>query len=275
MRPGYNWLRLLPLVGVMSLLFYLSHLPGKSLHLPNIVNVDKALRLPGVCDPWPGLHFCPVPRTGGAAIPDRSPFPVPLFCLLYGIFDEFHQAFFPGTSGEWRRLGGRFRRWPAGGARFHGVATALFAETPRMSLWIALSSAPIRNCVQEIIPGREDRPVLVFLHEGLGSIGQWQDFPGQLCLRTGCHGLVYDRIGHGRSSGLGQQRTIHYLHSHALVELPLVVRHSLAARPYFLIAPLRWRIHRSDRRCGAVSATQRHHHHGGAHHGRGLHPGGD
>ena len=94
---------------------------------------------------------------------------------------------------------------------------------------------PNQELCQEIIPGREDRPVLVFLHEGLGSIGQWRDFPGQLCRRTGCPGLVYDRIGHGRSSGLGQQRTIHYLHSHALVELPLVVRHSLAARPYFLI----------------------------------------
>lgn len=94
---------------------------------------------------------------------------------------------------------------------------------------------PDQALYQEIIPGREDRPVLVFLHEGLGSIGQWRDFPEQLCQRTRCPGLLYDRIGHGRSSPCAQKRTIHYLHAHALVELPRVVHHSIAGKPYFLI----------------------------------------
>jgi len=43
-------------------------------------------------------------------------------------------------------------------------------------------------------------PTLVFLHEGLGCIELWRDFPAKLCVATGCRGLVYDRTGYGRSS---------------------------------------------------------------------------
>ena len=41
--------------------------------------------------------------------------------------------------------------------------------------------------------GGAGRPALVFLHEGLGSIGQWRDFPGKVAQATGCRALVYDR----------------------------------------------------------------------------------
>ena len=40
---------------------------------------------------------------------------------------------------------------------------------------------------------------LVFLHEGLGCIELWKDFPEKLCLSTGCSGLVCDRMGYGGS----------------------------------------------------------------------------
>ena len=43
-------------------------------------------------------------------------------------------------------------------------------------------------------------PLLVFLHEGLGSLGLWKDFPGQLCQAAGCRGLVFSRWGYGHSS---------------------------------------------------------------------------
>jgi len=36
-------------------------------------------------------------------------------------------------------------------------------------------------------------PTLVFLHEGLGSIRQWRDFPQKVAQATGCRALVYDR----------------------------------------------------------------------------------
>ena len=49
-----------------------------------------------------------------------------------------------------------------------------------------------------------DRPVWVFLQEGLGSITQWRDFPEDLCAATGMSALVYDRTGYGRSSALAR-----------------------------------------------------------------------
>ena len=85
------------------------------------------------------------------------------------------------------------------------------------------------------IDGPPNRPCLVFLHEGLGSVGQWKDFPRQLCARTGCPGLVYDRLGYGRSSPLKRTFTIHYLHEYGLFELPLVIDALLPDRPFLLV----------------------------------------
>jgi len=53
------------------------------------------------------------------------------------------------------------------------------------------------------IPGpRPDAPVIVFLHEALGSVSHWRDFPAELCARTASAGVVYSRFGHGQSSPL-------------------------------------------------------------------------
>ena len=84
-------------------------------------------------------------------------------------------------------------------------------------------------------PGKAGRPFLVFLHQGLGSVAQWRDFPEILCRRTGCPGLVYDRIGHGLSSPLPRNRTIHYLHGHGLSELPRGLEKLIPDSPYLLI----------------------------------------
>jgi pimeloyl-ACP methyl ester carboxylesterase len=48
--------------------------------------------------------------------------------------------------------------------------------------------------------GNTAAPLLVFLHEGLGSLAMWKDFPARLCAATGCRGLVYSRPGYGRST---------------------------------------------------------------------------
>jgi pimeloyl-ACP methyl ester carboxylesterase len=45
-----------------------------------------------------------------------------------------------------------------------------------------------------------DAPLLVFLHEGLGSLAMWKDFPARLCGAAGVRGLVYSRPGYGRST---------------------------------------------------------------------------
>ena len=83
--------------------------------------------------------------------------------------------------------------------------------------------------------GEAERPCLVFLHEGLGSVAQWNGFPQRLCHRTGCPGLVYDRLGHGKSSPLIQPRTIRYLHEAALDELPKVVEALIPGQRFILI----------------------------------------
>ncbi len=85
------------------------------------------------------------------------------------------------------------------------------------------------------IAGAADRPCLVFLHEGLGCVAMWKDFPQRLCATTGCAGLLYDRIGYGHSSPLVKPRSIHYLHEYALIELPQVLAQLLPDRDYVVI----------------------------------------
>jgi pimeloyl-ACP methyl ester carboxylesterase len=51
-----------------------------------------------------------------------------------------------------------------------------------------------------IAPECRDRPLLIFLHEGLGSLSMWRDFPQRMCDAAGLRGLVYSRPGYGRST---------------------------------------------------------------------------
>ncbi len=87
----------------------------------------------------------------------------------------------------------------------------------------------------ELIDGPPGRPYLVFLHEGLGCVALWKDFPRALCRATGCPGLVYDRRGYGRSSPLPGPLTQHFMHYAALVELPETVSRLIADHDFFLI----------------------------------------
>ena len=48
-------------------------------------------------------------------------------------------------------------------------------------------------------PAGAEAPTLVFLHEGLGSVRMWRDWPALLCAQLGCAGLVYSRQGYGQS----------------------------------------------------------------------------
>jgi pimeloyl-ACP methyl ester carboxylesterase len=53
--------------------------------------------------------------------------------------------------------------------------------------------------LRQIEGGRPELPTLVFLHEGLGTIAVWGDFPDALCHATGCPGVIYERPGYGAS----------------------------------------------------------------------------
>ncbi len=66
-----------------------------------------------------------------------------------------------------------------------------------------------------------DKPVLVFLHEGLGSIRQWRDFPARVAQASGCRALVYERYGYGQSEVLKEKRrNVSFMHDEALEALP-------------------------------------------------------
>ena len=78
-------------------------------------------------------------------------------------------------------------------------------------------------------PAHEGRTI-VFLHEGLGSIAQWRDFPAELCARTQFSGLIYNRQGYGRSDPFEQLPTT-FMHREALDVLPRVLDVFEIARP--------------------------------------------
>ena len=65
-------------------------------------------------------------------------------------------------------------------------------------------------------PAARDRPTLVLLHDSLGSITVWRDFPDRLAAALGCGALVYDRRGYGASSPFGPEpRRPDYLEAEA------------------------------------------------------------
>ncbi len=73
------------------------------------------------------------------------------------------------------------------------------------------------------IPGPAGAPTLVFLHEGLGSLAMWKDFPERVAGATGCPGLVYSRPGYGRSSPAVLPRMPDYMHTEAQRILPALL----------------------------------------------------
>src|SRR5690625_7353946 len=83
-----------------------------------------------------------------------------------------------------------------------------------------------------ILPsGDDDAPMVVLLHEGLGSISLWRDFPQKLAAATGCPLLVWSRHGYGRSDPLTGPRKVNYLQDEALLALPELLEKLAIARP--------------------------------------------
>lgn len=81
---------------------------------------------------------------------------------------------------------------------------------------------------------RSDQPVIVMLHEGLGSIALWKDFPEQLASRSGCAVLIYSRYGHGSSDKLMEKRPVSFMHREGEVVLPELLDKLSIERPILL-----------------------------------------
>jgi pimeloyl-ACP methyl ester carboxylesterase len=65
-------------------------------------------------------------------------------------------------------------------------------------------------------------PLVVFLHEGLGSLAMWKDYPRQLCAAAGARGLVFSRAGYGRSTprAADDKWPVDFMHRQAYDVLP-------------------------------------------------------
>ncbi|MCF8609764.1 alpha/beta hydrolase [Gordonia sp. HY285] len=81
---------------------------------------------------------------------------------------------------------------------------------------------PLGDLEYVLLDGDPDLPTLVFLHEGLGSAGQWGRLPSLVSDATGMRALVYSRHGYGGSAGDGPQGA-DYLHREGTDVLPEVL----------------------------------------------------
>jgi pimeloyl-ACP methyl ester carboxylesterase len=77
-------------------------------------------------------------------------------------------------------------------------------------------------------------PTMVFLHEGLGSVAMWRDFPARLCNAAGVRGLVYSRPGYGQSTprAADEHWQPDFMHKQARHVLPAVLRALVVKRPW-------------------------------------------
>jgi len=86
-------------------------------------------------------------------------------------------------------------------------------------------ASPLRIEYQWV--GRSDAaaPLIVFLHEGLGSVSMWRDFPAQLCAAAAARGLVYSRPGYGRSTPRPHDEKwgVEFMHVQAREVLPALL----------------------------------------------------
>jgi pimeloyl-ACP methyl ester carboxylesterase len=83
-------------------------------------------------------------------------------------------------------------------------------------------------------PPRGNTRTIVMLHEGLGSVSMWKDFPGQLVKSTGCGVLVYSRYGHGKSERLAEKRSDDFMRHEAQAVLPELLERCEIEAPILL-----------------------------------------
>ena len=93
---------------------------------------------------------------------------------------------------------------------------------------------PLRLEVQWVGDPAAAQPVVVFLHEGLGSVAMWKDFPERFCTAHGFRGLVFSRYGYGQSTPkpADEQWTPDFMHAQAHEVLPALLEHLGIVQPW-------------------------------------------
>jgi pimeloyl-ACP methyl ester carboxylesterase len=92
----------------------------------------------------------------------------------------------------------------------------------------------VRIEVRKIPASRAASTTLVFLHEGLGSVSLWRDFPDRIAATTGLRTIVYSRRGYGRSDPAPLPRPVRFMHEEAASALPALLD-AFAARDTILV----------------------------------------
>lgn len=87
-------------------------------------------------------------------------------------------------------------------------------------------------CPAEVV---DESTTIIFLHEALGSIPQWKDFPSVLCQAVQLNGIVYERQGHGSSSPIHAPRDNKYLHHYAYDELHEFLKRVVPSKRILLV----------------------------------------
>jgi pimeloyl-ACP methyl ester carboxylesterase len=83
------------------------------------------------------------------------------------------------------------------------------------------------------------KPPCIFLHEGLGSVALWRDWPQKICANLGCEGWVYSRKGYGQSQSIDEVRgsgrlAADYMHREALEVLPALLEALNVTKPLLI-----------------------------------------
>ena len=94
-------------------------------------------------------------------------------------------------------------------------------EVAANHVWLRVRGKSLE--ARRIAPQSETNPTLVFIHDGLGCVGLWDDFPAHFARATGCGALVYSRAGYGASETVKLPRAGLVLSDDALEVLPAVL----------------------------------------------------
>ena len=106
----------------------------------------------------------------------------------------------------------------------HAIRPAMQGKVTENTLSLDIDGVELRaKRLQLEEPSLVNGPLLVFLHQGLGSIAQWRDYPLAVSLTTGLPALIYERQGYGESAALAGPLKKDYLIHHGLAVLPKVL----------------------------------------------------
>ena len=99
---------------------------------------------------------------------------------------------------------------------------------------LAWRGRPLRLEVERVGDAASTLPVVVFLHEGLGSVAMWKDFPAAFCAANGLSGFVFSRHGYGRSTPKppDEHWAPDFMHAQAHEVLPALFERAGIVRPW-------------------------------------------